>query len=170
FIPVFSDYLRKNKEKEGHAFASTILSLGLGVFFVLSLVLVIFAEFFCHLLAPGFEPSQISLMANLMRIIVAGELLFIIGSFLSAVLQSYNHFFIPGIAAALYNLGIILGMVFLSQWIGIYAPAVGVIIGSLIFVGLQLPLIRKIGFTYHPKSLRNIEGFKEVINLMWPRT
>jgi putative peptidoglycan lipid II flippase len=109
-------------------------------------------------------------MANLMRIIIAGELLFIIGSFLSAVLQSYNHFFIPGIAAALYNLGIILGMVFLSQWIGIYAPAVGVIIGSLIFVGLQLPLIRKIGFTYHPKSLRNIEGFKEVINLMWPRT
>jgi len=170
FIPVFSDYLRKNKEKDGHIFASTILSLGLGVFFVLSLVLVIFAEFFCHLLAPGFSSAQISLMANLMRIIIAGELLFIIGSFLSAVLQSYNHFFIPGIAAALYNLGIILGMVFLSQWIGIYAPAVGVIIGSLIFVGLQLPLIRKIGFTYHPKSLRNIEGFKEVINLMWPRT
>ncbi|HYK08341.1 MAG TPA: murein biosynthesis integral membrane protein MurJ [Candidatus Eisenbacteria bacterium] len=170
FIPVFSDYLRKNKEKEGHAFASTILSLGLGVFFVLSLILVIFAEFFSHLLAPGFSSGQISLMANLMRIIIAGELLFIIGSFLSAVLQSYNHFFIPGIAAALYNLGIILGMVFLSQWIGIYAPAVGVIIGSLIFVGLQLPLIRKIGFTYHPKSLKNIEGFKEVINLMWPRT
>lgn len=170
FIPVFSDYLRKNREKDGHIFASTILSLGLGVFFVLSLILVIFAEFFCHLLAPGFTPSQISLMANLMRIIIAGELLFIVGSFLSAVLQSYNHFFIPGIAAALYNLGIILGMVFLSQWIGIYAPAVGVIFGSVIFVALQLPLIRKIGFTFHPKSLRNIEGFKEVINLMWPRT
>lgn len=170
FIPVFSDYLRKNREKDGHIFASTLLSLGLGVFFVLSLILVVFAEFFCHLLAPGFSHSQIVLMANLMRIIIAGELLFIIGSFLSAVLQSYNHFFIPGIAAALYNLGIILGMVFLSGWIGIYAPAVGVIIGSVIFVALQIPLIRKIGFTFHPGSFRNIEGLKEVINLMWPRT
>lgn len=152
FIPVFSDYLRKNREKDGHIFASTLLALGLGVFFVLSLILVVFAEFFSYLLAPGFSHPQIILMANLMRIIIIGELLFIIGSFLSAVLQSYNHFFIPGIAAALYNLGIILGMVFLSSWIGIYAPAVGVIIGSVIFVALQIPSIRKIGFTFHPKK------------------
>ena len=170
FIPVFSDYLRHNREKEGHIFASTILLLGVGIFIVLSLFLVIFAEFFCHLLAPGFTHPQIVLMANLMRVIIVGELLFIIGSFLSAVLQSYNHFFIPGIAAALYNFGIIIGIIFLSNWIGIYAPAVGVIFGSIIFVALQIPLVRKIGFSFHPRALKNVEGVKEVLNLMWPRT
>ncbi len=170
FIPVFSDYLRNKKEKEGHIFASTLLVLGLGIFLVLSCILVAFAPFFSHLLAPGFSVHQINLMANLMRVIIVGELLFIIASFLSAVLQSYNHFFIPGIAAASYNLGIIIGMVTLSHWIGIYAPAVGVILGSLIFVAIQIPLIIKIGFTFHPGALRNIRGLKEMVSLMWPRT
>lgn len=170
FIPVFSDYLRKNKEEEGYVFASTLLSLGLGIFFVLSIVLMIFANFFSHLVAPGFDSVQVALMANLMRVIIVGELLFIIGSFLSAVLQSYNHFFIPGIAAALYNLGIIIGMVTLSGWIGIYAPAVGVIVGAIIFVLLQLPAVVKVGFKFHIKSFKNVAGLKEVVNLMWPRT
>ena len=170
FIPVFSDYLRTNKAREGYVFASTLLSLGLGIFFVLSIILMIFANFFSHLLAPGFSPQQIALMANLMRVIIVGELLFIIGSFLSAVLQSYNHFFIPGIAAALYNLGIIIGMLTLSGWIGIYAPAVGVILGAFIFVILQLPSVISIGFRFHVRSLKNVVGLKEVLNLMWPRT
>ncbi len=170
FIPVFSDFLRQKKEEEGYKFASTLLALGLGIFVVLAVILVIFAPLFSHLLAPGFDTNQVNLMANLMRVIIAGELLFIIGSFLSAVLQSYNHFFIPGIAAALYNLGIIIGMVTLSPWIGIYAPAVGVILGAAIFVALQFPLIMKIGFKFHPVSLKNVAGLKEVINLMWPRT
>lgn len=170
FIPVFSDYLRKDKAEEGYIFASTLLALGLGIFFVLSAILMVFANFFSHLIAPGFNSQQVTLMANLMRVIVVGELLFIIGSFLSAVLQSYNHFFIPGIAAALYNLGIIIGMVTLSKWIGIYAPAVGVIIGSVIFVALQLPSVVKIGFTFHIRSFKNVAGLKEVFGLMWPRT
>ena len=46
----------------------------------------------------------------MMRIIIVGQLFFIIGTFFTALLQSYNHFFIPGIAAALYNLGIIVGI------------------------------------------------------------
>ncbi len=170
FIPVFSDFLRKGEEKEGFVFASTLISLGLGIFFILSIILVVFAQFFSHLLAPGFTAHQIDLMANLMRIIIVGELLFIVGSFLSAILQSYNHFFIPGIAAALYNLGIIIGMITLSHWIGIYAPAVGVLFGSVIFVALQIPLTKKIGFSFHLKGLKDIKGLKEVANLMWPRT
>ncbi len=170
FIPVFSDYLSKGKEKEGHEFASTLLSLGLGIFVVISLILVIFAEYFSYLIAPGFSHSQIVLMANLMRVIVIGELFFIVASFLSAVLQSYNHFFIPGIAAALYNLGIIIGMVTLWPWLGIFAPAVGVIIGAIIFLALQIPLVKRVGFSFHPKALKNVAGIKEIFHLMWPRT
>lgn len=170
FIPVFSDYLVKNKEDEGYKFASTLLALGLMVFFIISLVLFIFAPFFSHLVAPGFSSHENLLMANLMRVILVGEFLFIIGSFYSAILQSYNHFFVPGIASALYNLGIILGLVFLSPFFGIYAPAYGVVIGSLFFVFLQVPLVRKVGFHFHISHLTQNTGIKEVFHLMWPRT
>jgi putative peptidoglycan lipid II flippase len=105
-----------------------------------------------------------------MRIVIFGELLFIIGSFLSAILQSYNHFFIPGIAAALYNLGIIIGIVLLSRTTGIFSAAYGVIIGAFIFVLIQVPFLRKIGFHFQPSDFFKTSGIKEVFNLMWPRT
>lgn len=171
FIPVFSDFLVKHQEEEGYQFASTLLELGLAVFFIISVILFVFAGFFSHLVAPGFNPQQIGLMANLMRIILVGELLFIVGSFYSAVLQSYNHFFIPGLASALYNLGIIIGLVLLSPFVGIYAPAYGVVLGALLFVLLQVPLVRKVGFQFHFSQIRtNTRGLLEVFHLMWPRT
>ncbi len=170
FIPVFSNYLVKNREKEGQIFASTLLSLSLVVFFIVGVVLFVFANFFSYVIAPGFTEHEIMLMANLMRIIILGELLFIIGSFLSAILQSYNHFFIPGIAAATYNLGIIIGILLLSGSTGIFSAAWGVVIGAFIFVLIQLPFLKKIGFYFHPADFFHTEGIKEVFHLMWPRT
>lgn len=173
FIPVFSDYLAKGREKEGHKVASMLLSLVLVIFALCSVVLFIFAREFSALMAPGFSSSQIELMASLTRIVIFGEILFIIGSFLSAILQSYNHFFVPGIASALYNLGIIIGILIFSPFVGIYSAAYGVILGALIFVLIQIPLIKKVGFFYIPNlSLSSIKssGVMEVFKLIWPRT
>ncbi len=173
FIPVFSDYLAKGKEKEAQKVASTLLFLSLVIFSILSLVLFIFAKELSSLMAPGFSSSQLNLMVSLTRIIIFGEILFIIGSFLSAILQSYNHFFIPGIASSLFNLGIILGIVFLSPVFGIYSAAYGVILGALIFVLIQIPFVKKIGFSFKPSlSLESIKssGVLDVLKLIWPRT
>jgi putative peptidoglycan lipid II flippase len=170
FIPVFSDFLSKEKKEEAYKMASTLLVLGLILFSILSVFLFIFATSFSRLMAPGFSAGQIESMAALMRIIIAGELLFIIGTFLSAVLQSYSHFFIPGIAAALYNLGIIISIIFLSPSLGISSAAYGVIFGALIFILVQLPLIKKMGFSFKPTFSIKTNGVSEVFKLMWPRT
>ena len=110
------------------------------------------------------------LMAVLMRIVIVGQLFFIVGTFFTALLQSYNHFFIPGFAAALYNLGIIIGIVLLSPLVGIAAAAYGVIIGALLFILVQIPLIKKIGFPFRPSFSFRVSGVAEVFKLMWPRT
>ncbi len=170
FIPIFSDFLVKNKKEEGYRFASTLLSIGLLGFFTISIFLFIFAREFSHLAYPGFSNSQIVLMANLMRIILIGEMFFIVGNVLSAVLQSFNHFFIPGFASALYNFGIIIGIVLLTPWLGIYAPAWGVVLGAVLFVIIQIPIARKVGFIYRPSLSIYEKGIKEVFHLMWPRT
>ena len=173
FIPVFSDYLAKGKEAEAHKIASTLLMLCLLIFTGFSVVLFIFARQFSSLMAPGFSGAQLNLMANLTRVIIFGEILFIVGSFLSAILQSYNHFFIPGIASALYNFGIILGIVFLYPFVGIFSAAYGVVIGALIFVLIQAPLVKQLGFSFKPSiSLETIKnsGVLDVFKLIWPRT
>lgn len=173
FIPVFSDYLVKGREKEGHKVASTLLMFSLIAFLAFGLILFIFAKQFSTLMAPGFSPTEQILMANLTRIVIFGEILFIVGSFLSAILQTYNHFFIPGIASALYNLGIIIGIVLLAPIVGIYSAAYGIVFGALIFVLAQVPLARRMGFSFKPSlSLQWIKasGVVDIFKLIWPRT
>ena len=172
FIPVFSDMLSKNREKEAHQMASNLLTIGVIAFFLFSVVLSVFAPFFLQLFNPGggFSPSDMELMANLLRIIIFGQLLIVIGTFFTALLQSYNHFFIPGFALALYNLGIIVGLVTLSSSIGIYSGAVGTVIGALFFILFQLPMVRKIGFKYKPVFSLKDPGVLSIASLMWPRT
>lgn len=172
FIPVFSELLAKGKDEEANKMASNLLTLGIVIFSIFSLILALFAPFFLKLLNPGggFSPSDMVLMANLLRIIVIGQLLIVIGTFFTALLQSHNHFFIPGFALALYNLGIIVGLVTLSSSIGIYSGAVGTVIGALFFISFQLPLVRKVGFRYKPDFSLNNEFVRTVSALMWPRT
>lgn len=172
FIPVFSEFIVKGKEKEAKVMASTLLFFGLIVFFVLSLVLFFMAPFFLQVLnlGKGFSHNDILLMEQLMRIVLIGQLLFVIGTFFSALLQSYNHFFIPGISAALYNLGIIVSIVALAPFVGIFAPAYGVILGSLFFILCQIPMLKRVGFSFTPGFSYRVPGVMEIVHLMWPRT
>ncbi|OGH38197.1 MAG: murein biosynthesis integral membrane protein MurJ [Candidatus Levybacteria bacterium RIFCSPLOWO2_01_FULL_38_21] len=170
FIPVFSDYLEKGKKEEAYKVASTILILGLIAFSILAVILFIFSNTFSRILFPGFPADQLNLLANLMRVIIIGELLFIFGSFFSAVLQSYNHFFIPGFAAALYNFGIIIAIIFFHSTLGIYSAAYGVILGALIFVVAQIPLMARVKFNFKPSLSFREKGVIQILKLMWPRT
>lgn len=172
FIPVFSDFLNKGKEKEACNMASSLLLWSFVVFSFFSVVLFTFTPFFLTILnlGSGYAKGEMELMANLTRIIVLGQLLFIGGTFFSAILQSYNHFFIPGIAAALYNLGMIIGIFALSPFVGILSPAIGGILGALFFIAVQLPMIKRIGFSFRPSLSLKTAGVVEVFQLMWPRT
>lgn len=173
FIPIFSDFLAKGEDAKAHKMASTLLFLGLLLFLGFSLLVFLFAPFILQVslnLGNSYTPAQVALMANLMRIVLFSQVLFIVGTFFSALLQSYNHFFIPGIAAACYNLGIILGILLFSGIVGIYAPALGMILGALFFILLQVPSVRRVGFSFSPSLSLAVPGVQRVIALMGPRT
>lgn len=172
FIPVFSELLHKGRGEDANKMASTLMLFGFVFLAIVSIILFIFAPFFLQLinLGSGYPPNQMELMANLMRIIILGQMIFLVATFFSAILQSHNQFFIPGIAAALYNLGIIVGIILFSDKIGIYAPAVGVIIGAFAYTLFQIPLIRRVRFSFRPNFSLDTVGVKEVIKLIWPRT
>ncbi|MBI4096202.1 MAG: oligosaccharide flippase family protein [Candidatus Levybacteria bacterium] len=173
FIPVFSEYLTKGSEKDAHKMASTLLMAGLAIFAVFSLILVLFASQILSIFNGGqnFSSQDMALMVNLTRIIIIGQLIYVIGTFFSALLQSYSHFFIPGIAAAFYNVGIIIGILLFHRPFGIYAIPLGVIMGAFIFVVFQIPLAKKVGFSFTPTiNFLKSRGLRKIVMLMWPRT
>lgn len=172
FIPVFTNFIHKGKTDSANKMASSILNLGLLFFGIISIILFIFAPFFLKFMNPGlgYSPDQMILMANLMRVIILGQLIFLVATFFSSILQSHNNFLVAGFAAALYNFGIIIGILIFTDRFGIYAPAIGVIIGACFFAFFQIPFVKKVGFKYFPNFSIKTEGVKEVGRLMGPRT
>jgi putative peptidoglycan lipid II flippase len=149
FIPIFTDFLHNKGEKEAFNFASNILNLSMLVFGIVTVLSFIFVPPINMILVPGFEGSKKDLTDQLTRIVLFSQVFFVVGSFFVGVAQSYQRFIIPSLAPFFYNLGIIFGIVVLSPFIGIYGPAVGAVLGAFMHVGIQLPMIKSLGFKYH---------------------
>ncbi|MDD2822661.1 MAG: murein biosynthesis integral membrane protein MurJ [Candidatus Daviesbacteria bacterium] len=170
FIPVFTDYLHKKSEKEAFEFASDILNVVLILFAIVTAVFFIFAGPVTSLIVPGFSESQKELATGLTRVIIIGQLLLVIGAFFVGICQAYQRFIIPALAAVSYTIGIIIGIVFLSPFFGIFGPAFGVIIGAILHIFTQMSLVSSLGFRYRFKLDVFNEGIKEVLRMMSIRT
>ncbi len=169
FIPVFSEYLTKN-EKEAYKLASSILNIGMLMFFFASLLVFIFVKPLSQLITHELSDNEVALMINLTRFLLLAQFFFLLSNFLTGVLQSYQRFLLPSLSAVLYNLGIILGIIFLTPIIGIYGPVTGVIIGSFLHFIVQLPVVKRLGFQYSFLFDFSNPGVKKIGKLMLPRT
>lgn len=169
FIPVFAELLKKD-EKEAFNTASSMINATFVFFGAIATVIFIFAPQLINLLALGkFSPTEVTTSAGLMRIMLLGQLLLVCGSLLTSVLQSYKYFLVPAIAPILYNLGVVLGTILLSGKLGIYGPAYGVVLGALLHILVQVPVIKLSGF--HFKFSLNFadKGFRQMSKLIPPR-
>lgn len=169
FIPVFTGLLKKDKE-EAFGVASSIINATLLFFGLVGIIMFILAPQIIRLLSVGsFSEKELVLGTNLMRIMLASQTLLVAGSLSTSILQSYNFFAIPALAPVVYNLGMIGGIVFLSDSLGIYGPAVGVAIGSLLHFGIQFPLLKKAGFKFFFSMDFKDKNFKKMLTLIPPR-
>ncbi|OGE71546.1 murein biosynthesis integral membrane protein MurJ [Candidatus Daviesbacteria bacterium RIFOXYD1_FULL_41_10] len=170
FIPVFTDFLNKKGDKEAFTFASDVLNIVLVGFIAVCIIVFLLAGNFIGLIVPGFNEAQKEETVNLTRIILGGQIILVIGSFLTGISQSFQRFIIPAIASFFYNVGIILGIIFLVPLWGIAGPAVGVTLGASLYVVIQIPLVVSLGFRHTLTFNFKSNGIREVLGLMSIRT
>ena len=169
FIPVFTRYMIKDKP-EAWKVASTVISLGFLGFLILAGIIGAAAGPLSRLIAPGFSPDKLELMTSLTRWLLLAQGSFLVSNFLTGILQSEQYFLVPALAPIVYNLGIIFGIVFLSPSLGIFGPVAGVILGAFLHLGIQLPLVKSLGFQFHWSFDFNHPGVRHIGRLMLPRT
>ncbi len=167
FIPVFSKYLKKNRRAAWET-ASRVINIGLVVFFVFAIIFGIFSYQFYSVVAFGFDDSQTLLVSQVARVIFLAQSLFVVSYVITGVLESSRRFLVPALAPIFYNIGIIVGTIVFSGTLGIFAPALGVVLGALVHLGIQLPLAHKLGFRFSSSFIPN-KGVKEVGRLAAPR-
>ncbi len=157
FIPTFTD-LRKKSEKEALRYASSLFSVYTLVLAILTFVVIMFAPYIVTVLAPGFvNKGNFEKTVELIRIVFPYLILIGWVSFFTGMLNTKNRFFIPAVSPALLNLSFIFFALFLSNYYGIYALAYGALVGGVLQVLLQIPLlikeklIIKPSFSTHPE-------------------
>ncbi len=168
FIPTFTKYLARD-EKDAWHMASSSMNIIVLALSAIAAVIFVFAKPISHLVAPGFSASQIVTMTSLMRIMLVAQIFFSVSGFFTGIIQTHHRFLVPALAPVGYNLGIIFGIVFLSPQFGIAGPAIGVVVGALLHMLIQLPLALKLGFRFKPQLDIAHPGVKEVSTLMPPR-
>lgn len=171
FIPVISGLITKNKDKEAFHVASSVINIGILAFLVVSTLLFIFSKEVATVIAPGFNEEELNRLATFTRIMLLGQVPpLLIGNFLTGILQSYKLFIVPALAPVVYNIGIILSIIFLTPTLGLYAPVWGVVIGAVLFLIIQIPLVYSVGYRYRFTADYKNKDVRTVGKLMLPRT
>lgn len=172
FLPTFTGLLVRNERSSAWKLASSLINLVTLILSIAALLSSIFApQIVRYLLAPGLlrDPQIFALTVDLLRIQSIAAVLFGIGGLVIGILNAHQIFFVPQITAAMYQIGQIFGILVLARWMGIYGLAWGVVIGSALFVAVQLPSLFKLHGEFSLSfGLGNTDVLK-VIQLMGPR-
>jgi len=168
-IPVFSSYRARGEEAEAWRLASSVINLVLIVLAGFALVMAILAPWLVPFIAPGFDAHTTELTVRMTRVMLLSPIFIGMGAVVSGILNSYEHFALPAIAPLVYNGAIILAAVVLAPLMGVEALAVGVALGSLAHLAIQLPQLRTVGRRYRLTLEFAHPGVRRVAWLMGPR-
>ena len=184
FIPVLTGTLTKDGRQAAWDLFSKVINLFFLVTAGLSLLVGLAAEPLVRLaIAPGFSPEQQQVTINLMRIDLLATLIFSVSGLAMAGLQANQHFFFPAMAPILYNVGQIIGALFLAplkgyviagvtlptMGLGVYGLAAGVILGALLHLLIQVPGLLRYQFRWTPGFGLKTPQVQQVLRLMGPR-
>ncbi len=167
-VPVLAGLTAHGERERAWRVASTVLNLMLGVLLVLAVLLAIFAPAVVPLLVPGFDAETTALTVELTRLMLISPVFLAAGAILSAILNTEDRFGAAAMAPVAYNVGIIVCAVLLAPWLGVFAAAIGVIVGSVAHVLVQIPPLRG-HFRYSPVADVSDEAARQSFWLMLPR-
>jgi putative peptidoglycan lipid II flippase len=140
FIPTFSQLWTEEGEARAWQLFSRVLNLVTMLLVVLAGLAAILARPLVEgVIAPGFEPAQQILTAQLMRWMLISTVVFGASGLFMGALNATQHFALPAAAPILYNVAIILGAWLLAPFYGIYGLVMGVVGGALAHFAVQIP-------------------------------
>ena len=136
---------------------------------VTAAILFVFAPQSVELIAPGFQGDQRQLYVDLFRLMCVTPIIFAGSIVLGEILVAEHRLVAYGTAPLLYNAGIVLGVLLLADRYGIFAAAIGAIIGALGHLAIRLVGIWRTPFRPKPRLNLRTRGLGEFGRLMVPK-
>jgi putative peptidoglycan lipid II flippase len=172
FIPVFTDYLTNQGKDDAFEMARSAIRL-LSVLLVIAAIIgVLLSPIIIRVIAPGFaeSPEKLSITIFLTRIMF--PYIFFIGmvALSMGILNVLGHFAAPALAPVFLNISIICSVFLISPYMAdpVTGIAIGVLIGGVLQLILQVPFLINKGFYFWQKAKLYHPGLKRIGILMFP--
>ena len=163
-----------NGEGDGAYNARTFLN---GVFSVYMLFMVVVSilgallmPYIAKYIAPGFSEEQLGSLVTTSRIMLLSPIFIGLSNLIGTVTQLFKNFFVFSLSPIFYNIGILIGVIFLYPIYGVYGLACGVIIGAVMHLLIQVPVVVSRGFFPTFTSRIAWREMLHVVKVSAPRT
>ncbi len=179
FVPVFTDLLQQGRKREAFRLASTLFWIMLIVLGAVTAVFVLAAGVIMPLFTgPTFNGALDALTVGLSQILFPVVLLIGLIGLLVGILQSYEHFTIPAISPAVWNLVIIVLLVVLRPHFQggykdgdqLYAYAIAILIATFVQMLMVFGALGRIDFRLQMSIDWHDPRIRQVFTLMLPVT
>ncbi len=144
-IPYVVTALTEGDRERARRLLSSVLTAFMAVMVVAMTVVWFLLPWLAPRIAPGFDQEQLTLLVTYSRILLLSPLLLGLSNVLGAVTQSVRQFFVYAASPLLYNLGIIIGVVWLYPRVGPTGLVWGVVIGAFLHLAIQIPVVWRAG-------------------------
>lgn len=149
FVPVYSQMLDGDDEKEANRVAGAVGALLLVVTGIAVLVLVVAARPITRVLALGLQGERFELAVEFTQIMAVGVGFLVMSAWCLGILNSHRHFFLPYAAPVIWNLAQVVALLFIwwRDWPLADAArglAVAVTVGGALQLAVQLPTVRRL--------------------------
>ncbi|MEK7589987.1 MAG: lipid II flippase MurJ [Patescibacteria group bacterium] len=172
-IPFLAEKSAVSKEKEME-FIDIIFSAFFFIIITVSIIAFIFTPQLMRLFFPGLaDTARFVDLILLARVLLLQPIFLGTSNLFASIAQIHRKFVLYALSPVLYNIGIIIGIIFLYPAFGFIGLGIGVVIGAILHLGIQLPFIIKKGFFPRVtlgRLLHNFNDVKKVIFLSLPRT
>ena len=161
---------KENVTEKARKYLNDIFTVFLGTMVIISVIAFFLMPYFASFIAPGFTPLMQAKVIMLSRIMLLSPILMGLSNLFGAVTQIFRKFFIYSLSPVLYNIGIIIGVIFFYPLFGIYGMAMGVALGAFMHFGIQAFTSSTLGFTPRFSFHINFSDIKSVVLTSFPRT
>jgi putative peptidoglycan lipid II flippase len=168
-IPVVAALFATKEEARAWRVVSTVATIVIALLAVLSALVLLIAPQLVAFITPGFDAAQLAETTELTRIMVIAPLFLAAGAVATSALNANNRFGAAALAPLVYNLAIIGAALWLAPSMGTTGLALGVVLGAMGHVLVQVPGLVRLGARLRPRIDLKDSQARLALLLMVPR-
>ena len=170
FVPVLAEYKATRSADEVKALVDRVAGTLTAALLVLTAIVILLAPQLARVIAPNFDPAQMAMLTDLLRVTFPYALFISLASLVGAILNSYQRFAIPALSPVLLNLAMITAALAAREWFdsSVMVLGWGVFAAGMLQLAFQLPSLARLGLLPRPRLDFAHAGVRRILTLMVP--